>query len=52
MPEEMKELLEEIEKSLDNLDKSKLQEELQKLQLSNEDIEKGVRQKFKTFETT
>ena len=47
MPEEMKELLQEIEEALEKLDKSSLQESLKKLQLSNEDVEKELDRNLK-----
>ena len=42
MPDEMKELFKELENSLEEIDKKELQEKINQLKLSNEDIEKEL----------
>ena len=42
MPDEMKNLFKELEESMDDIDKKNLQEKIEKLKLSNEDVEKEL----------
>ena len=42
MPEEMKELFEELENSIEDINKKELQEKIEQLKLSNLDIEKEI----------
>ena len=42
MPEEMKELFKELTNSIEDFDKKELQEKIEKLKISNDDIEKEI----------
>jgi hypothetical protein len=49
MTDEMKKLMEELQKMVDNMDKQKLQESLEKMKLSNKDIEKELDRNLEIF---
>ena len=49
MTEDMKKLFEEMQKMMDKMDKNKIQEMLEKMQLSNKDIEKELDRTLELF---
>lgn len=49
MTEEMKKMFEEMQKLIDKMDKNKIQEMLEKMQLSNKDIEKELDRTLELF---
>lgn len=49
MTDEMKDLFKELEKMMDKLDKNKLQDMMEKMKLSNEDVEKELDRNLELF---
>lgn len=49
MSEEMKKLMEEMENLMEKMDQNKLQDELEKIEMSNEDIEKELDRNLELF---